>query len=127
MESILRYLSCSQNDGPLLLIDYISAPNIWGYQKGILISGTPHTLYPGSAGNGGSSLSQGFLSTEGHLGLLHDTLQPQDFVILDAAQELKCEATIIRKNMSFKRERERERKREREREIYIYIYIYICI
>ena len=32
----------SQNYGPLLVVDYITAPNIQGYQNGILILRTTH-------------------------------------------------------------------------------------
>ena len=35
-------LGCSQNCGPLLLIEYISAPNKKRYQDGTLILGTTH-------------------------------------------------------------------------------------
>ena len=34
-------MGCSQNHGPLLGIDYITAPNIQGYQNGTRILGTP--------------------------------------------------------------------------------------
>ena len=34
------HVGCSQNYGHLLVIDYIMAPAIWGYQKWTLILGT---------------------------------------------------------------------------------------
>ena len=33
-------MACSQNYGPLLVIDSIAAPSIYGYQNGALILGT---------------------------------------------------------------------------------------
>ena len=35
-------MSCSHNYGPLLVIDYITAPNTGGYQKGTLMLETTH-------------------------------------------------------------------------------------
>ena len=37
-------MGCSQNSGPLLVIDYMTAPNISEYPVGTLISGTTHVL-----------------------------------------------------------------------------------
>ena len=42
-------MGCSQNDGRLVVIKFITAPNIVGYQKGTLILGTtpkPESLHP---------------------------------------------------------------------------------
>ena len=37
-------MGCSQNHGPVLGIEYIAAPNMYGYQNGTLILGnTPIT------------------------------------------------------------------------------------
>ena len=45
-------MGCSQNDGPLLIIDYITAPNIYGNKNGTLIWGTTQisTQEPSSCG-----------------------------------------------------------------------------
>ena len=37
-------VGCLKNDGPLLAIHYITAPNIQGYQNGALILGTTHVV-----------------------------------------------------------------------------------
>ena len=39
---IYAHMGCSRNVGLLLVIDDITAPNIWGYQNGTLILGTTH-------------------------------------------------------------------------------------
>ena len=38
----MEHVGCSRNSGPLMVIDYIRAPNIQGYQNGILTLGTTH-------------------------------------------------------------------------------------
>ena len=39
-------MGCSQNAGPLLVVEYIAALNIWGCQSGTLILGTTHRIQP---------------------------------------------------------------------------------
>ena len=39
-------MGCSQNYEPLLVLDYITAPNIYDYQNGTLILGTTHMDSP---------------------------------------------------------------------------------
>ena len=43
-------MSCCQNSGPLLVVDYIAAPNIQGYQVGTESWGTAHVQVCVAAG-----------------------------------------------------------------------------
>ena len=42
----ISHMGCSQNDGPLLVMEYTTAPSIEGYQNSSLILGNPNITTP---------------------------------------------------------------------------------